>query len=89
MTRAREVRLKELLHRALLTALSASTLGAGLKLAVLLLRARALGAFLVLPFWPNIMDATILIIAGAIGLAEIAVGVWRRWLGRGRGAEST
>ena len=88
MTRARSVRLKELLHRALLAALSASTLGAGLKLMALLLRARALGAFLVLPFWPNVMDATILIIAGVIGLAEIAVGVWRRWLRRERGTGS-
>ena len=89
MTRARGVRPRELLHRAILTALSASTLGAGLKLMALLLKARALGAFLVLPFWPNVMDATILIIAGAIGLAEIAVGVWHRWLRRGRGTGST
>ena len=84
MIRTHKVRPRELLHRALLAALSASTLGAGLKLMALLLKARALGAFLVLPFWPNVMDATILIIAGATGLIEVAVGVWRKWLGRGR-----
>jgi len=67
--------------------LNAGVLAAGLKLLVLLVRAHVSGAFLVLPFWPNVCDALILIIAGLHGLAEVSTCVRREWW-KGRGRES-
>jgi len=82
------ITLRALMRKVFEVILAVIPFACGLKLLVLLLKAKVLGAYLILPFWPNVADAILLLIAGGYFLARVGAEVWQRWWARGRRGEA-
>ena len=73
------ITLRALMRKVFEVILAVIPFACGLKLLVLLLKAKVLGAYLILPFWPNVVDAILLLIAGCYFLVKVGVGIWQKW----------
>ncbi|RLJ02947.1 MAG: hypothetical protein DRP11_02170 [Candidatus Aenigmatarchaeota archaeon] len=72
------MRAKKLLSYAVMTVMAVIPLGIGLKLLQLLISAHITNNVLILPVWPNVCDAALLIMSGLFWLA-ITFHKWFRY----------